>query len=339
MSDWQRNPVETNSSSEENRRPDTSAHEPPHSENGHLPPHTDSAGQAIDQIHQNDAEAALFENIFVPDPVLQERIPHFGHVGILALIAVCAMIIAALIAQAAIHFHLLGVTTLKQAQTDVRYTLGSEGILYLLSLALAWILFPYLWRRSFLSGIHWNGFIAIRSVGKLVSISLLCFLLAMLNGYFMPGPSDTPIDRIFRMPGAAWLLFGFGVTMAPFFEELAYRGFLLPATCTAVDWLRERIIGIAPRRADAFGNPDWSLQAMVIGTIFTSVPFALMHAYQTGYSLGPFLLLFVISIVLSAVRLTTRSLAASVLVHAGYNFMLFAFMLVGTGGFKHLGNM
>lgn len=335
MNEWTHDPLQADSSG--NSPADAHEHANGHPENSLI----EHSVNDPDYRHHanNDDKPALFENVFVPDPIVQERIPNFGHFGILALIAVCALILAALISQAAIHFHFLGVTNLQQAQADVRYTLGSQGITYFISLCLAWVLFPVLWRRSFLSGIHWNGFIAMRSSSKLVSISLLCFLMAMLNGYLMPGPADTPIDRIFRMPGAAWLLFGFGITMAPFFEELAYRGFLLPATCTAVDWLREKLIGVPQRRPDAFGNPDWSILAMIIGTILTSVPFALMHAYQTGYSLGPFLLLFVISMVLCVVRLSTRSLAASVLVHAGYNFLLFSFMLIGTGGFKHLGKM
>jgi hypothetical protein len=64
-----------------------------------------------------------------------------------------------------------------------------------------------------------------------------------------------------------------------------------------------------------------------------------MHAEQTGYSIGPFLLLLCVSLVLCWARLSTRSLAASVLVHACYNFMLFFFMLLGTGGFQHLDKM
>jgi len=35
----------------------------------------------------------------------------------------------------------------------------------------------------------------------------------------------------------------------------------------------------------------------------------------------------------------TRSLAASTLVHACYNFMLFSTMLVATGGFRHFDKM
>jgi hypothetical protein len=64
-----------------------------------------------------------------------------------------------------------------------------------------------------------------------------------------------------------------------------------------------------------------------------------MHGAQTGYSWGPFVLLVGVSLVLCWARLSTRSLAASVLVHASYNFLLFSLMLLGTGGFRHLERM
>jgi len=50
-------------------------------------------------------------------------------------------------------------------------------------------------------------------------------------------------------------------------------------------------------------------------------------------------LLVGVSLVLCAIRLSTRSLACSTLVHSSYNFILFVFMLVGTHGFRHLSNM
>jgi uncharacterized protein len=79
--------------------------------------------------------------------------------------------------------------------------------------------------------------------------------------------------------------------------------------------------------------------SMAVASILTSIPFALMHAEQTGYSLGPFLLLVCVSLVLCWARLSTRSLAASVFVHASYNCLLFSFMLLGTEGFRHLDKM
>jgi len=51
------------------------------------------------------------------------------------------------------------------------------------------------------------------------------------------------------------------------------------------------------------------------------------------------LLLVCVSLVLCWVRLGIRSLAASVMVHATYNLLLFSMMALGTGGFRHLDKM
>ncbi len=279
---------------------------------------------------------ASYTQPYVPPPV---RIPHLGHVVLLAVMLTFGLLASAALTQTALHFHLFGVSTVKQAVDDVRYALGSQAIVYLTTFIACLIVFPLVWHKSFFAGIHWRAVTAIRLRRRLLAAAAVCFVLALVNGILMPGPADAPIDRIFRMPGAAWLLFGFGVTLAPFFEEIAFRGFLLPALCTAYDWLAERNGQSPAPWPDENGHPRWSLRAMAVGSVLTSIPFALMHADQTGYSLGPFLLLVCVSLVLCVVRLSTRSLAASVLVHASYNFLLFSLMLLGTSGFRHLDKM
>jgi membrane protease YdiL (CAAX protease family) len=269
----------------------------------------------------------------------ESRIPNMGHVGILALIAVCGLFGASLAARAALEMHLFGVTTVAQAAGDIHYTLGAEAILYLLTFAGSLLIFPVLWHKGFFAGLQWRGGTALALRRRLVSAAMICFLLALANGILIPGPENAPIDRLFRTPGAAWLLFVFGVTAAPFFEELAFRGFLLPAFCTAFDWMRERWEGLPAGSLDENGHPVWSQPAMGAAAVLTSVLFALLHGDQTGYAVGPFLLLVCVSLVLSWARLGTRSLAASVVVHACYNFILFSFMFLGTSGFRHLDKM
>ena len=78
------------------------------------------------------------------------------------------------------------------------------------------------------------------------------------------------------------------------------------------------------------------MPAVILGSIFTSAIFAAFHAGQIGGALGPIVLIFAVSLVLCAVRLVTRSLAASTLTHATYNFTLFAMMGVATHGFQNL---
>ncbi|HET7104611.1 MAG TPA: CPBP family intramembrane glutamic endopeptidase [Terracidiphilus sp.] len=301
-------------------------------------PATNSQSDPISAFSSDYVEPPIFHDIFEPDKVYPERIPHLGHVGVLILLSLSGLFCTSVVARLALRFHLFGIQSVTQALTDIHYTLGSEGIFYVITFAFSLVVFPLLWHKSLLAGLHWRGDVALRRRGRLISAALLCFLLALLDGWIMPGPSNSPIDRIFRLPGAAWMLFGFGVTLAPFFEEMGFRGFLLPSLCTAFDWAGEKIMHTLPRPLDEHGHPQWSFPAMAAATLLSSMPFALMHADQTGYAIGPFLLLFAVSIVLSAVRLATRSLASCVLVHACYNFFLFALMFFGTNGFRHLEN-
>ena len=273
-------------------------------------------------------------------PVLsEERIPHLAHLGVLSVLALFGLIGTFMLVPLALYFHLFGVTNVSQASTDYRYALGSQAAQYFITFVESLVVFPLIWRKPFFEGIHWHGATARQRFGRLISIAVLCFFIAMINGVLMPGPTNAPIDQLFQAPGAAWVLFIFGVTLAPFFEEMAFRGFLLPSLCTAYDWSVEHFTGAPRRPLDEFDNPQWSLPAMIVASVLTSIPFALMHGAQTSWSLGPFLLLIFVSLMLCWVRLSTRSLAASTVVHASYNFMLFSFMLLGTGGFKHLDKM
>jgi membrane protease YdiL (CAAX protease family) len=287
----------------------------------------------------HNPEAPFFQPLSRPEIRPGRRIPHLGHVFFLLLLASIGLLGTSILTQTALHFHLFGVSTVKQALTDIHYTLGSMAVLYLITLGAGVLVFPLFWHKSFFDGIQWRASTAIRLRNRLFLAAVLCFILALLNGWLLPGPANTPIDKLFRTPSAAWMMFAFGVTFAPFFEEIVFRGFLLPALCTSFDWIAEKAHGEPSPPLDANGHPQWSLLSMALASIATSLPFAWMHAEQTSYALGPFMLLVCVSLVLCWTRLTTRSLAASVMVHSSYNFLLFAFMLFGTSGFRHMDKM
>jgi hypothetical protein len=319
---------------------------PPSSEgfNTSSPAQVTSAGPAAPWTPDAPPPAAepdqpLFQSYLQPEFHPPTRTPHLGHVAILAVFAFFGLICASVLIRSALHFHLFGVTSLQDAVTDIHYTLGSEIILYLIMLGASLLVFPLIWHKSLFAGMQWNSAVAFKLRRKLFFIAAICCGFALANGLLLPTPTDAPIDKLFRAPGAAWFLFAFGVTFAPFFEEMVFRGFLLPAVCTACDWIREKLTHTPMLPLDETGQPRWSLGAMIIGSIFTSLPFAAMHAAQTAYSWGPLALLVGVSLVLCWARLSTRSLAASVFVHATYNFLLFTLMMLGTGGFRHLDRM
>lgn len=284
----------------------------------------------------NDRPAELFQSWSQTSIALPKRIPHLGHLALLAMLVLAGSLCSSALVLIGMHFHIYGVATLGEAESNVYYTLGSTAVLYLVAFPPSLILFPLFWKKSFFAGVQWQGVKALQMGWWLLATALGCFALAAVDQTLLPGPANAPIEDIFRTPGAAWLMFGFGVAFAPFFEEMAFRGFLLPALATAWDWAIEKSTGNPARPLDANGHPRWSIFAMVIASVFTTLPFALMHVKQQGHSLGPFLQVLAVSFILCAVRLKTRSLAASTLVHACYNFLLFFLMLVSTEGFRHL---
>jgi uncharacterized protein len=278
------------------------------------------------------------QNQFAPQvqPPPPVRIPHFGHLLLLVPLLGIGFVVAVLLSIVGVYFHIFGVTSAQQAGTNIHYLLGTEAVIYLISFGAALLVFPLFWQKSLFAGLQWNMPTALHLRWRLLGAALACFALAIFSEKFMSSPSNAPIEKVFRTPGAGWLLFAFGVTFAPFFEEMLFRGFLLPALCTAYDWIVEKLTAAPRPSLGANGHPQWSIAGMVVASITTSLPFALLHGEQTGYAFGPFLLLVAVSLVLCAVRLLTRSLASSVLVHGCYNLMLFSILMIGTDGFRHL---
>ncbi len=303
----------------------------------------DREAEPADQVITDVSERPLFKSWYEPEAKAPDstRIPNFGHLVVLALLGFAGLVGAILLMRAALYYHLFGISTVQQASTDIHYTIGFMASLYLISFGLAMLVFPLMWHKSLFAGLQWN-FASTwqpRRMLILLSAAFVCFLLAMVDELVLPGPANAPIDKLFDSRAAAWMLFAFGVSFAPFFEEIVFRGFLLPALCTSFDWYGEKLTGDTAPPLDPGGYPHWSITSMTLASIATSIPFALMHAEQTAWSLGPFLLLVAVSLVLCWARLATRSLAASVIVHASYNLLLFSLMLLGTGGFRHLDKM
>ena len=283
---------------------------------------------------QNESDFESYAQLLPPP-----RFPNIFDVALMGLMLLFAWFASGGLTAAALHYRLFGVTTEAQAINDIHYTLGGQVVWYLIALALWLWFFPRVWNASFFAGIEWCAAAALRLRWRLLRAAFACFVLAMIATIVIPEPKNAPIDQVFRMPGGAWVLCLFGITLAPVMEEIIFRGFLLPALCTAWDWSVERLRHRSPPWPDEEGKTKWSLPAMVAGSLATSVPFALIHGHQTSYSLGTFVLLVCVSLALCWVRLSTRSVAAGTVVHACYNLLLFALMIWVSGGFKHLDKM
>jgi len=161
--------------------------------------------------------------------------------------------------------------------------------------------------RGFRDSIRWNwprNWGVFLAGGAVLSVGLQGL------AHLLPMPRELPIDRFFQTPSEAWALSVFGVTLAPLFEELFFRGFLYPVLA--------RRIGV------------------VLGVVITAACFGLIHAPQLGRALGPVLVVFLVGLALTIVRAVTKSVAASLLIHIAYNGTISVLIFAASDGFRHL---
>ena len=206
-----------------------------------------------------------------------------------------------------------------------------ELVGYCLTLAVAWFAFAAIWGRAFLVGVRWNWAV-VRP--RLVLVGFGLGFLSQAVESMLPVPKHAPIEDLFRSPGIIWFLAGFGTLVAPLFEEVLFRGMLLPALAHALDWMR------LPKDVAALevwrGAEGSSRGALVAASVVTSLVFAAIHAPQIGYTWSAVALLAGVSMVLCWIRLRYDSVAASTVVHGCYNLSVFVTIFLGTGGFRHL---
>jgi len=138
---------------------------------------------------------------------------------------------------------------------------------------------------------------------------VLLALAAEAVSHFLPTPPEMPIDKMLRTPSDAWMLAFFGVLIAPFVEELLFRGLLFPALIRRV------------------GLPA--------SLVTTAVLFGVVHAQQLAGAWIQISCIVAVGIVLTVVRWRAHSLACSTLVHVGYNGALFTALFIETQAFTN----
>lgn len=162
------------------------------------------------------------------------------------------------------------------------------------------------YRFPFWGAIRWNW--PHGAVWKFLGLGVLTVSLDFLSHY-LPMPKNTPFDAFFTRPRDAYLTAIFAISLAPLMEELFFRGFLYPVLA--------RRMGVV-----------WAV-------LLTALPFGLIH-YVTYQAWSPVIVVTLVGVVFTVVRVLTKSVAASFLVHAGYNGTLMLIAVLATDGFRHM---
>ena len=245
-----------------------------------------------------------------PDRPLAEN-PPWGYREILALIGAmfAGLLFAALILAGVAHRLFLERTPFVELMTKPAMVVGAQGMAYIFVLVLMYRIAGAR-GASPLKALEWNWpqrWPAFLGYGVLMAITLQSL------EHLLPMPKSVPMDRFFETPALAWMLSIFAVLIAPPLEELFFRGFLYPVLA--------RSLGIFTSIA------------------ITSLAFGAVHSDQLNHSWGPLLIIVMVGAILTTVRAFLKSVAATVLMHMGYNFTIMIALFIGTDGFRHLDKM
>lgn len=166
-----------------------------------------------------------------------------------------------------------------------------------------WAMLRFRYGRPFWSSLGWvtpwPGAVVTLFLGPALAVAVAAGSVILRTPEIQSSIHQLMQDRWSR------LLIGIlATTLAPLFEELLFRGFLLPLLLRT------------------FGT--------VAGIVLCSLPFTVLHGPQYQWTWQHLVLLFCASAVFCLVRIRTGSTAASTLVHATYNLTFFTgYVLTG----------
>jgi uncharacterized protein len=246
-----------------------------------------------------------------PETRPDRRVPWTFHDLVLfVLFAILALIVLSFLSFAT--FAALGPvfgwrTSAAAMSRNVFLALGAQFVFYLFIFAYIYVLVVHRYHFKFWRGIQW-GPVASRQALHFVAGGLLMTVAVQLAPTVLPDKTNFPLEHLFSSPASAYATAIFAVVIAPFMEELVFRGFMFSVFEIRV------------------GLP--------FAIVVTAILFAGMHAYEYNGAWNHLLLIFIVGLVLSVTRGLTHKLAPSVILHTTYNACLMIGLFVATSHFR-----
>lgn len=256
-----------------------------------------------------------FDSVAPPPPPAdtlgENPVFNLWDVLLIVVVAVVSIFFCSLFALLVVYATHQGHVNQKQLLNNVLIFLPAQLAAYILTIGFMVFLIWQKYRRGFLEAVKWNMPERKLAWGAVAVGAILAVITQVVSALLQPWiPKSLPIEQYFRSPASAYALTVFGILIAPFVEEIFFRGFLFPALA--------RPLGLLP------------------ATALTAAGFALIHGEQLANAWIPLLLLFMVGTVFTLARAKTKSVAVSVLMHMGYNTALFTALFISTRGFHHM---
>jgi membrane protease YdiL (CAAX protease family) len=203
------------------------------------------------------------------------------------------------------HLLQVGIPTLKSlphAASEGIFLLCYQAVLDVLILMFIFFTVTLKYNSPFLPSIKWvkhnRSYVLIfLPIGVLLAFAVLGISV------LVPTPSKPPIEELLRHPVTAFLFAALGVFLAPFVEEVIFRGFIYPVV--------ERSVG------------------KVLAVVSTALLFTGVHVSQLWGSWVGIVLILAVGLTLSIARAKTDSLVPSFVIHVSYNSTIAVLFAIG----------
>jgi len=193
--------------------------------------------------------------------------------------------------------------------TDPFFLLSLQTFFYGLLLAYVYVLIAVGHAQPFWAMLRWRRITAGRMLACLAGGAFLTLAIALLPP-ILPDTNQFPLENMFNSRAAAYAIGVFAILVAPFMEELVFRGVLFG--------IFESQVGLR------------------FAIVTTAILFGGLHVPEYWGAWNHMLLIFFVGLVFSLARGRSGSLAPSVFLHVGYNGSMMIALFLSTQHFRNL---
>ncbi len=191
-------------------------------------------------------------------------------------------------------------------QKNTFFLLAAQLLFYVLILGYIYLLVVFHYRLRFWAGLNWRR-LDRAHVLRYVLAGIAITVGVQLAPSVLPDKSHFPLERLFSSPDSSYAIAAFAVLVAPFMEEIVFRGVLFSVFETRIG-LRTAIV-------------------------VTAVLFAALHMPEYWGAWQHVLLIFLVGLAFSLARGLTGSLTPSFVLHVTYNACLMIGLFFATSHF------
>ena len=182
------------------------------------------------------------------------------------------------------------------ARASAVRTLLFQAATYALLLGVLYLLVAVRYGRPFWRSLGWSSVVP-GGWWCVAGAPLLAIATSALGAALRAREVGNPVETLISGRVSLVIVMAFVVLLGPLFEELLFRGFLLPLL------------------ARTFGPAG--------GVVLSALPFALLHGGQNQWAWQQVTLVGIAGLAFGYARCKTGSTAAATILHAGYNLTLF----------------